>query len=61
LIILIILGGAYKLWSPSLCSYLQPPINSSLFGPNILLSTLFQTPSVYEKDKAIRITDHEGP
>jgi hypothetical protein len=40
-IILIILGGKYKLWSSSLCSFLQPPITSSLFGPNILLSTLF--------------------
>jgi hypothetical protein len=25
----------------SLCSFLQPPVTSSLFGPNILLSTLF--------------------
>jgi hypothetical protein len=24
-----------------LCSFLQPPVTSSLFGPNILLSTLF--------------------
>jgi hypothetical protein len=39
--ILIILGEQYKLWSPSLCSFLQPPITSSLFGPNIFLSTLF--------------------
>jgi hypothetical protein len=41
LIILITLGKPYKLWSSSLSSFLQPPTASSLFGPNILLSTLF--------------------
>jgi hypothetical protein len=40
LIILITLGEEYKLWS-SLCSFLQPPVTSSVFGPNILLRTLF--------------------
>jgi hypothetical protein len=39
-IILIILVEAYKLWSSSLCSYLHTPVTPSLFGPNILLSTL---------------------
>jgi hypothetical protein len=33
-IILIILGEEYKLCSSSLCSFLQPPVTSSLFGPN---------------------------
>jgi hypothetical protein len=41
LIILIMLRKDYKLWSSSLCTYLQPPVTSSLFGPNILLNTLF--------------------
>jgi hypothetical protein len=41
LIILIILGEEHKSRSSSLCSYLHPPVTSSLFGPNILLSTLF--------------------
>jgi hypothetical protein len=41
LIILIILGEDYKLWRSSLCSILQPPVTSSLFNLNILLSALF--------------------
>jgi hypothetical protein len=41
LIILIILGEEYKSQSSSLCSFHHLPITLSLFGPNILLSTLF--------------------
>jgi hypothetical protein len=41
LITLIMLGEEYKLWSSSSCSFLHPPVTSSLFGPNILLNTLF--------------------
>jgi hypothetical protein len=37
------LGEEYKLRNSSLCSFLHPPVTSSLFGPNILLSTLFST------------------
>jgi hypothetical protein len=36
-----ILMAQYKLWSSSLCTFLQPPVTSPLFGPNILPSTLF--------------------
>jgi hypothetical protein len=41
LIILIILGENNKLGYSTSCSFLQTPITSFLFGPNILLSTLF--------------------
>jgi hypothetical protein len=41
LITLTILGEEYKPCSSSLCSFLQPPVTSSLLGPNILRSTLF--------------------
>jgi hypothetical protein len=43
LITLIILGEEYRLRNSSLCSFLYPPVTSTLFGPNILLSTLFPT------------------
>jgi hypothetical protein len=40
---MILLGEECKLWSFSLCSFLQLPITSSLLGRNILLSILFST------------------
>jgi hypothetical protein len=40
LIILMIFDEEYKLRNSSLCSFLQPPVTSYLFGPNIL-NTLF--------------------
>jgi hypothetical protein len=44
LFILIIFGKEYKLCSSSLCTFLQPPVTSSLFGLNILLSTALKHP-----------------
>jgi len=41
LVNLIMSDEDYKLLSPSLCSFLHPPVTSSLLGPNILLSTQF--------------------
>jgi hypothetical protein len=41
LIILIIFGKEYKSCRSLLCSFLHSPVSSSLFGLNILLSTLF--------------------
>jgi hypothetical protein len=35
------MSGEQKLQSSSAHSFLQPPVNSSLLGPNIPLSTLF--------------------
>jgi hypothetical protein len=46
LITLIRHGEEYKLWSSSLCSFLQSPVTSSLLQPNILLST-FVKQSMY--------------
>jgi hypothetical protein len=40
-LIKIIFGKKNKLWTSSLCNFLQPPVTSSIFGPHILLSTLF--------------------
>jgi hypothetical protein len=41
LFILTMFGEEYKLFSSSLCSFLQSSVSSCFFGPNILLSTLF--------------------
>jgi hypothetical protein len=47
LIFLIILGEEYILRSSSLCSFLQLPITSSLFGQTFSSAPCSQTPSVY--------------
>jgi hypothetical protein len=50
LIILIVLGEKYKLWSSSLCSFLQPPVTSSLFGQNILSTLFSNTGNIYVQE-----------
>jgi hypothetical protein len=47
LLILVMLCEEYKSCNSSLCSFFHLPVTSFLCGPNILLSTLSQTPSVY--------------
>jgi hypothetical protein len=41
LVMLLVLGKKYRLWSSSLFSFLQLPATSSLFIPNILLSVYY--------------------
>jgi len=40
-------GMKYKSWRYSLCSFLKPPVSSSLLAPNVFLSNLF--PSILSK------------
>jgi hypothetical protein len=45
LIILIMYGEGYNLWSSSLCSFLQSPVISSLLGQIFFSAPCSQTPS----------------
>jgi hypothetical protein len=40
-VVLIVLAEEFKLWNSSLCSFLQPPITSFRFGPNVFPSAPF--------------------
>jgi hypothetical protein len=54
-LILITLGEEYKSWSSSMCSYLQPPLSSSLFVPNILHHILFS--NTFSVGYSLNVTD----
>jgi len=56
LIVLIMFGEAFKLWSSLLCSLLQPPATSSLLGSNILLITLFT--NTLDLSPSLSMRDH---
>jgi hypothetical protein len=43
-------GEEYKLWSSSLCSFLQPPVTSSLFGPDIPFMTFHNKLILYGEE-----------
>jgi hypothetical protein len=58
LIILIILDKEYKSWSSSLCSFLQPPVTSSLSVQIASSAPCYQTPSVCS---SLHVTTNSHP
>jgi hypothetical protein len=56
LIILVIFGEGYNLWSCLLCNFLQSPTISSLFGPGILFVTTF--PDIFYSCSSIDVWEN---
>jgi hypothetical protein len=55
LIILIISHEEYKLWSSTLCNFLQSSTGSSFLGINILFSTLFS--NIFSLCSSFKLSD----
>ena len=49
LLVLITRAMKHKLWNSPLCSFLHPLVTSSLWGPNVVLSTPFWTQSAHSR------------
>lgn len=58
LILLIVFVEECKLWRSSFCTSLQPPITSSPFGPNILISTLYS--NILNLSFSFNVRDHSS-